>query len=80
MENYSCVQCNKATVSEEYQRCPSCALTHAELCAKLDAAPRVKVEKVREEFFPVKSMKMGVEFTDWYTREEMIRYGIKIPE
>ena len=78
--SYSCYKCNKVEVQEEYQRCPACALTHAELCAKLDAVPRQKVEKVREKFYPVISMKGGVEFTDWYTRQEMAIFGIKIPE
>ena len=80
MENFSCVQCNKASVEDEFQRCHSCSLSHAELCAKLDAVPRIKREKVREELFAVKSMKGGVEFTDWYNRQEMAIFGIKLPE
>ena len=78
--NFSCYNCNKVPVENEFERCADCNLSHKELCAKLDAIPRKKIEKVREELFPVKSMKGGVEFTDWYNRQEMAIFGIKLPE
>ena len=76
--SFSCFQCNKATVENEFERCPSCKLSHKELCAKLDAVPRKKVEKVREELFEIKSMRRGVEFTDIISRQDAMALGINL--
>ena len=74
--SYSCYRCNAATVQEEYQRCIPCEKEHQELCAKLDARPKVKVQKVREELFPLKEG----DKTMWIDRESARFMGIKLPE
>ena len=76
--DYSCIKCNSQPVAEEYQRCAPCQKEHAELAAKLDARPRQKVEKVREELFAIKSIKRGVEFTDLITRQDAMALGINL--
>lgn len=77
--SYSCYNCNKVSVENEFERCISCEQNHKELCAKLDARPIVKKEKVREELFAIKSMRGGVEFTDLITRQDAAVLGIKLP-
>ena len=74
----NCFQCNKAEVQDEFQRCESCSQAHKELCAKLDAVPKKKIEKVREELFEIKSMKRGVEFTDIISRQDAMALGISL--
>lgn len=78
---FSCYKCNTNPVSEEFQRCSSCETEHKALCAKLDARPKPpKVEKPKEELFAVKSIRRGVEFTDWVSRQDALVLGIKLPE
>ena len=74
----ACYKCNINEVSEEFTRCPACEASHKELCAKLDAKPRVKEKKVREELFPIKRMRGGIQCTDWISREDAFNMGIKI--
>ena len=74
--SYSCYRCNSAVVQEEYQRCIPCEKEHKELCAKLDARPKVKVQKVREELFPLKEG----DRTMWIDRQSAKFMGIKLPE
>ena len=78
--SYSCYRCNAATVQEEYQRCVPCQVAHKELCAKLDARPKQKVEKVREQLFPIKEVRDGIEKTMWIDRQSAQLMGIKLPE
>ncbi len=75
-----CYKCNSVEVSEEFQRCPSCQQTHQELATKLDSQPRKKVEKVREELFPIKEVKQGIQVTTWISREDAVNMGIKLPQ
>ena len=67
-------------VEEEYQRCLNCETKHKELCAKLDARPRQKVEKVREQLYPIKEVRDGVEKTMWIDKESARIMGVKLPE
>lgn len=74
----SCYKCNSVEVQEEYQRCAPCQKEHEELCAKLDARPRQKVEKVREKLYPLKEVRDGVEKTMWIDKESARVMGIKV--
>ena len=73
-----CYSCKKEEVVEEFDRCPACAEKHKELCKRLDAKPRVKEKKVKEELFPIKEVKGGVQITTWISREDAHNMGIKI--
>ena len=76
----TCYKCNSVQVAEEYQRCASCQKSHAELCAELDSRPRVKEKKVKEELFPIKEMKQGIQVTTWISREDAFNMGIKLSQ
>ena len=73
-----CYQCGSG--NEDNLRCGSCEAKHQELVVKLDSRPREKVEKVREKEYPFYSVKGGVQFTDWYTAEDLRTLGIPIPK
>ena len=76
----ACYKCNINEVSDEFQRCPPCEQQHKELCATLDARQRVKEKKVREELFPIKEIKGGIQITTWISREDAHNMGIKLPQ
>ena len=78
--SYSCYKCNTNQVSEEYQRCSDCEKTHQEFAKELDARPRTKVKKVKEELFPIKEIKGGIEVTTWIDRQDAANMGIKLPQ
>ena len=79
--SYQCYKCNSVEVAEEFDRCPSCEISHKELCAKLDARPKVEREKkVREKLYSWKEMKQGIEVTNYITYEEAKIMGIKLPQ
>jgi len=78
--SYSCTQCGKVEVAEEYTRCEPCAAAHKELCAKLDARPKQHTKKVKEELFPIYEIKQGIKVTVWVDRETAMINGIKLPE
>lgn len=73
----NCYSCNKVEVKEEYDRCPACAMTHKELCARLDARPKKVVEKVRTELMGIKETKQGIQVTTYIDREDAANMGIK---
>ena len=73
-----CYQCGSG--NEDNLRCGSCEAKHQELVVKLDSRPREKVEKIREKEYPFYSVKGGVQFTDWYTAEDLRTLGIPIPK
>jgi len=78
---YPCYRCSKEVVAEEFTRCPSCEVSHKELCAKLDARPKVEREKkVREKLYSWKEMKQGVEVTNYISYDEAKIMGIKLPQ
>lgn len=74
----TCYKCNKNEVSEEFQYCPSCEVSHKELCAKLDSKPRVKEKKVKEKLYPIKEMKGGILVTTFIDRNDAAIMGIKL--
>ena len=78
--SYHCYKCNKEPVSEEFARCVPCEISHKELCAKLDARPKTHEKKVKEELFPIKEMKQGIEVTTYIDREDAANMGIKLPQ
>ena len=78
MSNFSCIQCNKVEVSEEYTRCESCSTSHQQLVKQLDSRPKVIEKKVKEELFSIKRMRGGIECVDWISREDAINMGIKV--
>ena len=73
-----CYKCNAVEVQEEFQFCPPCATSHQELAKQLDSRPRVIEKKVKEELFPIKRMRQGIECTDWISREDAFNMGIKV--
>ena len=73
-----CYKCNINEVSEEFQRCPSCETTHQQLVKKLDSKPRIIEKKVKEELFPIKEMKQGIQVTTWVDIETARINGMKI--
>lgn len=75
----NCYQCEVNEVPEEFDRCPSCKISHQELIKKLDSKPRVKEKKVKEELFPIKEMKGGIPVTTWISREDAANMGITLP-
>ena len=76
-----CYKCNQIEVADEFDRCPSCEATHKELCAKLDARPKVEREKkIREKLYSWKEMKQGVEVTNFISYDEAKIMGIKLPQ
>ena len=75
-----CYACNTNQVAEEFGRCPSCEASHKELCAKLDSKPKMKEKKVKEELFPIKEMKGGIQVTTWISREDAVNMGIKLSQ
>ena len=78
--SYSCYKCGKVEVSDEFNRCPPCEISHKELCAQLDARPKVEKEKkVKEKLYSWKEMKQGVEVTNYISYEEAKIMGIKLP-
>ena len=74
-----CYRCNQNDVSEEFQRCPSCEISHKELCAKLDARPRVKNTKIKEELFPIYETKQGIKVTTYIDKNYAMIMGITLP-
>ena len=79
--SYSCYKCGKTEVAEEFDRCAPCEVSHKELCAKLDARPKVEKEKkVREKLYSWKEMKQGVEVTNYISYEEAKIMGIRLPQ
>ena len=76
---YTCFKCKVNEVPDEFQRCPPCEVSHKELCAKLDARPKVIEKKVKEELFPIKIMRGGIQCTDWIDRNDAIVMGIQLP-
>ena len=75
----NCYKCGEKEVQEEFQRCPSCELSHQELVKKLDSKPKTIEKKVKEELFPIKEMKGGILVTTWISREDAANMGIKLP-
>ena len=75
--SYSCYKCNKSEVAEEFERCPSCELSHKELCVKLDARPKVIEKKVKEELMGIKEIKQGINITTYISREDAANMGIQ---
>jgi len=75
-----CYKCNSEPVAEEYARCPDCETDHKKLAAELDARPKVHEKKVREDLFPIKEVKQGIEVTTYISREDAHNMGIKLPE
>lgn len=75
----TCYRCNEKEVSEEFQRCDSCEVSHQELAKKLDSKPRVKEKKVREELFPVVEIKGGIKVTTWIDRNDAMAMGVELP-
>ena len=73
-----CYKCNKVSVENEFERCSACEADHKKLCAELDARPRIKEKKVKEELFPRKSIKQGIEVTTWISREDAAAMGMKL--
>ena len=79
--DYTCYKCSKEIVLEEFTRCVPCEIEHKELCAKLDARPKVEKEKkVREKLYSWKEMKQGIEVTNYISYEEARIMGIKLPQ
>jgi len=66
-------------VAEEFTRCPPCEAKHQELVKELNARPRIKEKKVKEELFPIKEIKGGIEVTTWIDRTDAANMGIKLP-
>lgn len=75
-----CYKCKKNTVSEEFTRCTPCEQSHKELCAQLDAQHRTKEKKVKEQLFPIKEVKGGIQVTTWISREDARNMGIQLPK
>ena len=72
-----CYKCNKIEVSEEFQRCPACTLSHKELCAQLDARPKNHEVRVKEELMAIKEVKQGINVTTYISREDAANMGIQ---
>ena len=77
---YSCYKCNKVSVEEEFARCEHCEADHKKLCATLDAKPRIREKKVKEELFPIKEIKQGILVTTYIDRTDAKNMGIKLPQ
>jgi len=77
---YTCYRCSKEVVLEEFTRCPLCEISHKELCAKLDARPRAHEKKVKEELFPIREVKQGIQVTTYISREDAANMGIRLPQ
>ena len=78
--SYKCFKCKIAEVADEYERCQPCEAAHKQLCAELDARPKVaKEKKVKEELFPIKEIKQGIPVTTYISREDAYNMGIKLP-
>ena len=75
----SCYKCRKTEVTEEFDRCPPCENEHKEFCAKLDARPKNHIKPIKEELFPIKEVKQGIQVTTWISREDAANMGIKLP-
>ena len=75
-----CYRCNQVEVAEEFTRCPPCEAAHKELCAKLDARPKHHEVSLREELFPIKEIKRGIEVTTYIDRNDAAILGIKLPQ
>ena len=73
-----CYKCNINEVSEEFQFCPSCETSHQQLARQLDSKPKNKEKKVKEQLFPIKEMKQGIQVTTWISREDAYNMGIKV--
>lgn len=76
--DFKCYQCNTVEVSEEFQRCPPCQLSHAELAKKLDAQPKHYEKPVKEKLYPIREVKQGVQVTTWIDRNDAVAMGIKV--
>ena len=74
-----CYKCNKVSVENEFERCSACEADHKKLCAELDARPRIKEKKVKEELFPIYEIKGGINVTTYIDREDARNMGIKLP-
>ena len=75
---FQCYKCNSAPVSEEFTRCSVCETSHQQLVKQLDSRPRTIEKKVKEELFPIKRMRGGIQCTDWIDREDAAAMGIKV--
>ena len=75
---FNCYKCNSAPVSEEFTRCVSCETSHQQLVKQLDSRPRTIVKKIKEELFPIKKMRGGIQCTDWIDRNDAMAMGIKV--
>ena len=75
-----CYQCGKSEVTEEFTRCVPCEVSHKELCAKLDARPKIHEKKVKEKLYSWKEMKQGIEVTNYISYEEAAIMGIRLPQ
>lgn len=73
-----CFKCNSVEVQEEFQRCPSCEVSHQELVKQLDSRPKIQEKKVKEKLYPVKEMKGGVQVTTWVDAETAQINGMKV--
>lgn len=73
-----CYKCNSVEVQEEFKRCPACQTSHETLAKQLDAKPRVKEKKIKEELFPIVEMKQGIKVTTWVDRETARINGMKL--
>ena len=72
-----CYKCGEQEVSEEFERCPACTISHKELCEKLDARPKVIEKKVREELMAIKEVKQGIPVTTYIDRQDAANMGIQ---
>ena len=76
-----CYKCHNVPVENEFDRCPSCEVSHKELCAKLDARPKQEIEKKpKEKFYSWKEMKQGVVVTNYIAYDEAKNMGIRLPQ
>lgn len=73
-----CYSCKKEEVAEEFDRCLSCKAEHQKLIQELNARPRVKEKKVREELFPIREVKGGIQVTTWIDRNDAHNMGINL--
>lgn len=77
---YQCYKCSKVTVEDEFARCELCEVEHKKLCADLDAKPRTKEKKVKEQLFAIKEIKQGIQVTTYIDRNDARNMGIKLPQ
>ena len=83
-----CTTCSIVPVNEEYTRCYDCNIKHQELVKKLDSRPKVE-KPPKEVLIPIVTKKKvtmpdgkikEIDFTTFYSREELKFWNIKIPE